>query len=88
MAYTELAFEKPIIALEKKIAEMKEYEENLDIKEEIQKLEDKIVILKKSVFKNLTRWQRVQLARHPERPYTLDYIYLITNNYIELHGER
>jgi len=88
MAYTELAFEKPIIALEKKIAEMKEYEENLDIKEEIQKLEDKIVILKKSVFKNLTRWQRVQLARHPERPYTLDYIYLITNNYIELHGDR
>ncbi|PIQ10042.1 MAG: acetyl-CoA carboxylase carboxyl transferase subunit alpha [Ignavibacteriales bacterium CG18_big_fil_WC_8_21_14_2_50_31_20] len=88
MAFTELEFEKPIIALEKKIEEMKEYEENLDIKEEIQKLEDKVIILKKSVFNNLTRWQRVQLARHPERPYTLDYIYLMTNDFIELHGDR
>ena len=88
MAFTELEFEKPIIALEKKIEEMKEYEENLDIKEEIQKLEDKVIILKKSVFENLTRWQRVQLARHPERPCTLDYIYLMTNDFIELHGDR
>lgn len=88
MAVNALEFEKPIVELEKKIAEMKEYEDNLDIKEEIGKLEDKVLILKKSVFKNLTRWQRVQLARHPERPYTLDYIYLMTDDFVELHGDR
>ena len=83
-----LDFEKPIIELEKKIEEMKDYEDNLDIKEEIEKLEEKVITLKKNVFKNLTRWQRVQLARHPERPYTLDYIYLMTEDFIELHGDR
>jgi acetyl-CoA carboxylase carboxyl transferase subunit alpha len=51
-------------------------------------LEGKVVQLKKSIFENLTRWQRVQLARHPERPYTLDYIYMMTENFIELHGDR
>ena len=88
MAISALEFEKPIIELEKKIQEMKEYEENLDIKEEIAKLEEKVIILKKSVYKNLTRWQKVQLARHPERPYTLDYIYLMTDDFVELHGDR
>lgn len=83
-----LDFEKPILELEKKIEEMKDYEDNLDIKEEIEKLEEKVITLKKNVFKNLTRWQRVQLARHPERPYTLDYIYLMTDDFIELHGDR
>jgi len=83
-----LEFEKPIFELEKKIKEMREYEENLDIKDEIEKLEEKVLLLKRSVYKNLTRWQRVQLARHPERPYTLDYIYLMTENFIELHGDR
>jgi len=88
MANTALEFEKPIVALEKKIEEMKEYEDNLDIKEEIAKLEEKVIILKKSVFIDLTRWQKVQLARHPERPYTLDYIYLMTDDFVELHGDR
>ena len=83
-----LDFEKPILELEKKIEEMKDYEDNLDIREEIEKLEEKVITLKKNVFKNLTRWQRVQLARHPERPYTLDYIYLMTDDFIELHGDR
>ncbi|MEN8194236.1 MAG: acetyl-CoA carboxylase carboxyltransferase subunit alpha [Bacteroidota bacterium] len=83
-----LDFEKPIIELEKKIDEMKEYEDNLDIKEEIEKLEEKVLTLKKNVFSNLTRWQKVQLARHPERPYTLDYIYLMTEDFVELHGDR
>lgn len=45
-------------------------------------------MLKETVYKDLTRWQRVQLARHPERPYTLDYIYLMTHDFIELHGDR
>jgi len=83
-----LDFEKPIAELEKKIEEMKDYDDNLDLKEEIDKLEAKVITLKKNVFKNLTRWQRVQLARHPERPYTLDYIYLMTEDFIELHGDR
>ncbi len=83
-----LDFEKPIIELERKIEEMRKYEDNLDIKDEILNLEQKVLQLKKSVYNNLTRWQRVQLARHPERPYTLDYIYLMTNDFQELHGDR
>jgi acetyl-CoA carboxylase carboxyl transferase subunit alpha len=51
-------------------------------------LEDKIQTLKKETFQNLTRWQRVQLSRHADRPYSLDYIYEITNDFIELHGDR
>ncbi len=88
MSKTVLEFEKPIIELEKKIDEMRKYEENLDIKDEIKKLEQKVIQLKLSVYDNLTRWQKVQLARHPERPYTLDYIYNMTDDFLELHGDR
>ncbi len=83
-----LDFEKPIVELERKIEEMKKLDENLDIKDEIKNLEEKINQLKKSVYENLTRWQRVQLARHPQRPYTLDYIYNMTEDFVELHGDR
>lgn len=83
-----LDFEKPIYELENKIEEMRKYEGDLDIKDEISKLESKVFSLKKSIFDNLTRWQRVQLARHPERPFTLDYINKITTDFIELHGDR
>lgn len=83
-----LEFEKPIIELEKKIEEMRKLENNLDIKDEIRRLENKVIELKRSVYDNLTRWQRVQLARHPNRPYTLDYIYMMTNDFVELHGDR
>jgi acetyl-CoA carboxylase carboxyl transferase subunit alpha len=88
MAKNTLDFEKPVIELENKIEEMRKYEDNLDIKDEIKNLEEKVVQLKKNIYENLTRWQRVQLARHPERPYTLDYIYMITEDFIELHGDR
>ncbi|NOX17192.1 MAG: acetyl-CoA carboxylase carboxyltransferase subunit alpha, partial [Chlorobi bacterium] len=88
MMKTTLDFEKPIIELEKKIEEMRSFEDNLDIKEEIEQLEEKVGQLKKNIYDNLTRWQRVQLARHPNRPYTLDYIYLMTEDFIELHGDR
>jgi acetyl-CoA carboxylase carboxyl transferase subunit alpha len=88
MAKNILEFEKPIFELEKKIEEMKKLEDNLDIKNEIDTLEEKVNMLKKNVYDNLTRWQRVQLARHNDRPYTLDYIYLMTDNFIELHGDR
>lgn len=83
-----LDFEKPIIELEEKIAEMRKFSENLDIADEIMELEKKVKQLQESVFSNLTRWQKVQLARHPDRPYTLDYINLMTTDFIELHGDR
>lgn len=88
MAKNILDFEKPIIELENKIEEMRKYEGHLDISNEIRTLEEKVNDLKKSIYDNLTRWQRVQLARHPERPYTLDYIYMMTENFIEMHGDR
>lgn len=88
MNKTVLEFEKPIVELEQKIEEMRSYSDSLDISNEINKLEKKVNELRNSVYKNLTRWQIVQLARHPERPYSLDYIYLMTENFIELHGDR
>lgn len=88
MAKNVLDFEKPIIDLENKIEEMRKHETALDISKEIKTLEEKVLQLKQTIYSNLTRWQRVQLARHPERPYTLDYIYMITEGFIELHGDR
>ncbi|MBM4170609.1 MAG: acetyl-CoA carboxylase carboxyltransferase subunit alpha [Ignavibacteria bacterium] len=88
MAKNVLDFEKPIVDLENKIDEMRKYEGHLDIADEIKVLEEKVNQLKYNIYENLTRWQKVQLARHPERPYTLDYIYMITENFIELHGDR
>jgi len=63
-------------------------ESDVDVSDAVKKLETKILKLKKETFDNLTRWQRVQLSRHPDRPYTLDYIYEITDNFVELHGDR
>ena len=88
MAKTILDFEKPIVELEAKLEEMKKFSDDLDIEKEIVKIEGKVKSLKESLYKDLTRWQRVQLARHPDRPYTLDYIYEMTSNFIELHGDR
>ncbi len=88
MAKTVLEFEKPIVELENKIEEMKKYQNSLDISDEIQSLEEKVVKLKRHIYGSLTRWQVVQLARHPERPFTLDYLYLIASDFIELHGDR
>lgn len=85
---TLLDFEKPIADLESKLAEMKAHVQSHELEIEIKGLEDKIHELKVKTFKYLTRWQRVQLSRHPERPYTLDYIYDITDDFIELHGDR
>ena len=85
-----LDFEKPIIELEKKLNQMKEIaaKNGKSLDSEALSLEDKITELKKEIFSNLTRWQKVQLSRHPNRPYFLDYIYKITNEFIELHGDR
>ncbi len=85
---TYLDFEKPIIELENKITELKSIGDVIDISEEIKELEKKIDELRLDIYKNLTRWQRVQIARHPERPQTLDYIENIFDEFIELHGDR
>jgi len=85
-----LEFEKPIAELEEKLADMKMLasSNDVDVNEAVKTLEKKIKKLKKDTFDNLTRWQRVQLSRHPERPYTLDYIYEITDEFVEIHGDR
>lgn len=83
-----LDFEKPIYELEQKIEELRKYSDRLDIADEIKILEQKVKDLLESTYSKLTRWQRVQLSRHPERPYTLDYISMITTDFIELHGDR
>jgi len=87
---TLLEFEKPIAELEAKLADMKQLADETDVEvtRAVQALELKIRELKKETFENLTGWQRVQLSRHPDRPYTLDYIYEITSDFIELHGDR
>jgi acetyl-CoA carboxylase carboxyl transferase subunit alpha len=85
-----LEFEKPIIDLERKIEELKGFtsHKDIDISGEIKRLEDKLVQIKKDIYGNLTPWQRVQIARHPKRPYTLDYIDMIMTDFVEIHGDR
>jgi acetyl-CoA carboxylase carboxyl transferase subunit alpha len=85
-----LDFEQPIAELESKIEELKNLSNVSDgvLDKEIESLRKRVDKLRESIFTNLTRWQRVQLARHPDRPYTLDYIYKITENFVELHGDR
>ena len=88
MGITILEFEKPIYELEKKLAEMKHSSSSLNIEKDVERLEEKVSQLKSELYKGLTRWQRVQLARHPDRPFTLDYINLMTEGFLELHGDR
>jgi acetyl-CoA carboxylase carboxyl transferase subunit alpha len=86
-----LDFEKPIVELEQKIAEMKQIARSggLDsLTDEIQRMEKKAGKLKQEIYRKLTRWQKVQMARHSQRPYTLDYISRICSSWTELHGDR
>jgi len=89
-----LDFEKPLVQLEEKLAEMRAFAQsnngqvNTELAHEISLMERKVEDLRASIYRNLTRWQRVQLARHPERPYTQDYIYMIFQDFLEVHGDR
>jgi acetyl-CoA carboxylase carboxyl transferase subunit alpha len=85
-----LEFEKPIEELELKIEEMKRLSDGKDINlsGEIRKMEKKVKELTTEIYSSLTPWQKTLLARHPDRPYTLDYIGLLTDEFIELHGDR
>jgi acetyl-CoA carboxylase carboxyl transferase subunit alpha len=85
-----LEFERPIEELEMKIEELRRASDgkDIDISSEIKKLEKKVKDLRSEIFSSLTPWQKTLIARHPDRPYTLDYINLITSDFIELHGDR
>ena len=86
-----LSYEQPIAELEAKIDELRYMSsdtDDLNITEEIQKLQDKSVEMTRSIFSSLTPWQVTQMARHPQRPYTLDYINRIVTDFEELHGDR
>ncbi len=85
-----LDFEKPVVELQKKINEMAEYsrESSINLSEDLSRLRKKADTLQKEIYSKLTPWQRVQLARHLDRPFTLDYIKRITTDFIELHGDR
>ncbi|MBU0503034.1 MAG: acetyl-CoA carboxylase carboxyltransferase subunit alpha [Candidatus Omnitrophota bacterium] len=86
----ELDFEKPIIELEKKIKELRSFisDKKIDLSSEAKRLEDKLGHLRKDIYTNLTPWQKVQIARHPKRPYTSDYIGACMTGFIEIHGDR
>jgi len=88
MNKTILDFEKPVYELEQKLEELRRYADHPDIASEIVKISKRVNQLQQGIFSSLTRWQRVQLARHPDRPYTLDYIGLMTKGFVELHGDR
>lgn len=86
----ELAFEKPIIELRQRIQELRRYtdESGMDFEEEIRVLEGRLETLQKKVYANITPWDRVAIARHPERPTTIDYIQQLFTQFLECHGDR
>jgi len=85
-----LEFERPVVELERKIDELRSLArgERLEVSDEIAHLQRKAERLKREIYSNLNRWQRVQLARHPARPFTLDFVKHMTSSFIELHGDR
>jgi acetyl-CoA carboxylase carboxyl transferase subunit alpha len=85
-----LDFEKPILELTRILDEIKKHskEQDLGLDSEVRRIEEKIEETKKEIYANLTAWQRVQIARHPARPYMLDYMHLAFSEFVELHGDR
>lgn len=86
----EMEFEKPVVELKKKIAELKEFTQNseVDLSKEIEKLETRLKKLENDIYENMKPWERVQVARHPNRPTTLDYIRCLFTDFMEMHGDR
>lgn len=85
-----MEFEKPIVNLKEKIKELKAFTENseIDLKDEIKTLEERLAKLEEDIYGNLKPWNRVQMARHPDRPTTLDYVGRLFEDFIEFHGDR
>ena len=89
MATHTLDFERPLLELERQIEEMKRVAgDKVDVAKELRPLEEKLTALRAEIYKSLTPMQRVQVARHPRRPYPLDYITAVFTDYVELHGDR
>ncbi|KAB2334209.1 acetyl-CoA carboxylase carboxyl transferase subunit alpha [Bacillus mesophilum] len=86
----ELEFEKPVVELKKKIAELKEFTKtaDVDLSAEITKLEHRLARLEEDIYEHMKPWDRVQIARHPQRPTTLDYISELFEGFFECHGDR
>src|SRR6267143_805737 len=88
----QLDFEKPIAELQRKLEELRKHPEahamGINLEEEVSRIEQKIAETSKQIFSNLSAWQRVQMARHPKRPFTLDYLKTTFTDFIELHGDR
>ena len=88
----QLDFEKPVLELQRKLEELKKHPEThsmgISFEDEIRQIEAKIVETRKAIYSNLSPWQRVQLARHPRRPYTMDYLKSVFTDFQELHGDR
>lgn len=85
-----LPFEQPIADLEAKLRELEAFsnEQDIDVSHEISNMKLKIERTRGEIYANLTAWQKVQVARHPDRPYTMDYIRAITTDFVEIHGDR
>lgn len=84
----ELEFEKPILELENRIAELRASEDSVAARDEIAKVEERLARQQQRVYSGLTAWQRTQIARHPKRPHTLDLVNLLLEDWVELHGDR
>ncbi len=89
-AQTTLPFEEPVVELETKLKELEAFsqEQDIDVSHEIQNMQKKIEETRNDIYANLSAWQKVQVARHPNRPYTMDYINTITTDFVEIHGDR
>ncbi|WP_251460458.1 acetyl-CoA carboxylase carboxyl transferase subunit alpha [Weizmannia agrestimuris] len=86
----ELEFEKPVIELKRKISELKDFtkQSDVDLSSEIEKLEARLSRLEEEIYENMDPWDRIQIARFPERPTSLDYIQYLFTDFLELHGDR
>src|SRR5690606_13448765 len=87
---TSFDFERPIADLQQQVEKVQQVAEKtkVDMSATLKELEEKIEITKHEIFNNLTGWQQVQISRHPERPYTFQYIEMICDDFIEMHGDR
>jgi len=85
-----LPFEKPVFDLEAKLRELESFskEQEIDVSHEVERMKEKIKSTHDQIYSNLTSWQKVQVARHPERPYTMDYIKNMTTDFVEIRGDR
>src|SRR5438477_7586164 len=90
MATHTLEFERPLLELERQIEELKRVagETAVDVAKDLAPLEKRLAEMRTEIYKNLTPMQRVQVARHPKRPYTLDYLSTVLSDFVELHGDR